>query len=1387
MLRGDRSSANTFAGSTGSGGDKLPTNTRASIEPGAWIAGRYRVEGTLGSGGMARVYRVTDNASGRDLALKLLFVSTPAVTALFEREFHTLIQLSHPRVIEVYDFGVDRQGSFYTMELLDGGDLRERSPCNWRVACALLFDVCSSLALLHSRRLVHRDVTPRNVRCTRAGHAKLIDFGAMEPMGRCDTLVGTPAFIAPEVLSRLTMDGRTDLYSFGATLYYALTGAVPYPARDFQELRDAWQQRPLPPSYYAPDVPESLDTLVLSLLEIQNEMRPRGTFEVMQRLAGIAGLAEPEVVDVAQAYLSTPSLVGRDETLSVIGQVLDDTRRTGRGAALLIRGPRRIGRSRVLDAAVTRAKIVGALVLRVSANGSGAGAGLRVLIEQLLLSVPGAAQALAVELDAVSAGEQVATKPERQAFDVLELPRAERQRLLLSLITGFAQRHTIVIAVDDVARMDEPSRALLTAFVDAAPRHRMLVVVTQESTVEAGASTALALLATLCTPLPLPPLDYLQTQALMSSVFGDVPNLQLISQRVFSRTQGNPGLALELVQYLVDAGRVVYHRGGWTLPSDLDDVDLPLGDQALVRRLAQANEVARALLGAHALSLHDGFTRDEYRLLLPQGEAGAIDAAIDRLLAQQILASDGRSFWLTHRVVGSWFLPRLTLEEARSCHIGLVNVYAQRAASPMLLARHCLMGELFERGLAILLQTLAQAKDAELLAEASGLDADQICAVLDLALSAAERFERAPRELAELRSWLSTVSAAADPNYHRRAAAGWRAQLERDSGWCYLQEPDQSGDAGERLTRALMRASATYEETPVALRVYRPDEAIRNVAHYVAASVALGTRVYDGALLSSLPALLEPFAVLSPILHAMWQNSLAAFEISQPWSVLKARRRWLSALEHLPEEASGELSFVVRKIRGGIAFALGLLDARIGLQSAEQWLTMLDADRLHSVNAMYLRKIIRLQYGDLAGAEHCRRQAELLSLQGGSIQLFTNTLAVELFAHSLARDIEGVKAIRERIRPLAARHPGWKPFEHLAEAQFQALAGDRPRALSEVERALSLATPDVNEPQRVSLAWPASVALYLELLTEADRVQEAIDYGVRALAGSSPLTQADAGEMDVSAHPIVRALAQAEAKALKFECAIERISAIVAQQLALGAQGMHLGAAYEVRARIAACAGDSEGFEHYAQLTLQEYRRVPGSALAARHTALLSEESALAGFNSRGAAFVSTTRTHQYLTSQRTAAALIEQEMSDAADRSERARRALQIVCDAHRAYAGQLYLCCDSGVELVASQGTEALPRDLALDVSRLIQRELEADDMATVAAERDASLRPRANASLHVLTTRFNDRDMIVGVVAMADGTAIDAAKRTQLLQALAGYLLRAGDAIAASAADA
>jgi serine/threonine-protein kinase len=184
------------------------------------------------------VYRVRDERSGRRLALKQL---TPPdderrslITSQFQREYHILSQLAHPRIIEVYDYGIEGSAPFYTMELLDGEDLHELGKLPWRRACALLCDIAPSLAIVHSRGLVHRDVSARNVRCTSDGRAKLIDFGALAPAGLNQRAVVTPLFVAPEVLALQALDGRADLYGLGALAYWMLNGSLSVSRPDLQ-------------------------------------------------------------------------------------------------------------------------------------------------------------------------------------------------------------------------------------------------------------------------------------------------------------------------------------------------------------------------------------------------------------------------------------------------------------------------------------------------------------------------------------------------------------------------------------------------------------------------------------------------------------------------------------------------------------------------------------------------------------------------------------------------------------------------------------------------------------------------------------------------------------------------------------------------------------------------------------------------------------------------------------------------------------------------------------------------------------------------------------------------------------------------------------------------
>jgi serine/threonine protein kinase len=355
-------------------------------------SGRYRITRALGSGGMAMVHEAHDTVRGTDVALKRLRTDTdPAARrrgiAHLEREFHTLSQLAHPRVVQVFDYGVDCGDPYYTMELLDGGDLQERTPLEWRTACAVAIDICSALSLMHSRRLVHRDLSPRNVRCTSDGRAKLIDFGAMVAMGPSTSVVGTPAICAPELVRLQSLDGRTDLFALGATLYYTLTGRFPYPARTFAQLETMWKLRPPAPSEVVPGISPVLDALVMDLLQLDAALRPSNASEVMQRLRAAAGLAVDEQLLVSQAYLATPSLVGRDTPVARMRRYTSALC-NGRGRAVLIDGPPGVGRTRFLDACVLEGKLAGAAVIRADPTDSLSGefGAARALGRRLLAS-----------------------------------------------------------------------------------------------------------------------------------------------------------------------------------------------------------------------------------------------------------------------------------------------------------------------------------------------------------------------------------------------------------------------------------------------------------------------------------------------------------------------------------------------------------------------------------------------------------------------------------------------------------------------------------------------------------------------------------------------------------------------------------------------------------------------------------------------------------------------------------------------------------------------------------------------------------------------------------------------------------------------------------------
>src|SRR5262245_39618189 len=164
-----------------------------------------------------------------------------------------------------------------------------------------------------------------------------------------------------------------------------------------------------------------------------------------------------------------------------------------------------------------------------------------------------------------------------------------------------------------------------------------------------------------------------------------------------------------------------------------------------------------------------------------------------------------------------------------------------------------------------------------------------------------------------------------------------------------------------------------------------------------------------------------------------------------------------------------------------------MVEAVFGLPSAARWADELDQDPYQRVNALYLRKVVRLEQGDWAGADKLQRAAELLALRARIPQMFNATLAVELGAHARARDLAGVREVIQRMKLEAARFPGWQLFLREAEGRYELLRGDFVQALHCFEQVIELTAPDAELRSRCLPLWVAARAGACEALLGLER------------------------------------------------------------------------------------------------------------------------------------------------------------------------------------------------------------------------------------------------------------------------------------------------------------
>jgi serine/threonine protein kinase/tetratricopeptide (TPR) repeat protein len=386
--------------------------------------GQYSVLGELGRGGMGIVYRVKDKRNERTAALKIVppeSLARPEAALRFKREFRAMQRVQHPNVIRVFEAGTHNECPFFTMELIEGKDirhwldgddpvavdqsrpppagplppqLRERvnDPKRVRRMVEAVVQVGFALGAIHAHRIVHRDLKPDNILVSKAGVVKLMDFGIAKQMtahtehSSGGMVVGTFKYLSPEQALGAELDGRADLYCLGIIMYELLAGRHPfYSENSVGYAYHHARKQPPPIDRFNPEVDPQLKQICERLIEKDpNDRFPTAEDLIASLRGAVDGLVDdssrgarpapagPAMSSPRKDSLFAPALVGRDRELRTLVSLCEQARK-GRGSVAVVAGPRGIGKSRLLREVAARARGIGVDVVVGHATRDGGG------------------------------------------------------------------------------------------------------------------------------------------------------------------------------------------------------------------------------------------------------------------------------------------------------------------------------------------------------------------------------------------------------------------------------------------------------------------------------------------------------------------------------------------------------------------------------------------------------------------------------------------------------------------------------------------------------------------------------------------------------------------------------------------------------------------------------------------------------------------------------------------------------------------------------------------------------------------------------------------------------------------------------------------------------
>jgi hypothetical protein len=1004
--------------------------------PAPRVRSRYRILSLLGEGGMGKVFEAYDEAQDLPVALKRLTRREAELS--FRREFHTLVTHRHPNIVEAFDYGVDDEGAFYTMELLGGVDLRALGRASVETTCTILRDVASALAFLHARRLVHRDLSLRNIRRSRQGCAKLIDFGLLSTVGAEAEIAGTPPYVAPETLRGHPLDHRVDLFALGAVAYFLLSGTHAFPAKSFADIARLHASLPAPVGKLREGIPSILDELVSRMLSIDPLGRPASAVEVIDRMGRLVGRSESDG-DVVRGYMASTTFVGRQREMDLVRERATSAF-NGRGGSLVFEATSGAGKSRLLREVAIEATLRGAVAVLVDGDaGQEPYAAFRSAVAKLQELAPDAL----LEVARPHLPRLGAVLPELGAAigGRVESPRQERgdsplaiQRELQEIVFAFAKTRPLTLLVDDVQRADEASLAVFASVTKPPPGAALLVVATRATDEQPRASVALADLLRTSDVSLLRGLGRDDIQSFVGALFGDVPNRAKLADVIHEAGGGSPLLCTEIAQHLVASGTVRYLDGMWVVPDDVAVDTLPKRlDDAMNARTASLSRRARDTARAIATYGRELSLALTVTLGTPRLEAEVFEA-IDELVARGVLIGDGSVFRLAHRAVRDALLRVLGEDERRALHGRVAD-----ALAPALREHPELEGEvgyhMLKAGRAGEAAPLLYRAGKRLYEAQSLRDAIPI---LEAALTAYRDVPGSAAIAGELRYHLIVAGAMADRDLVLRQGDSAFLAAWRDAGL----------DVGERVARVLGRHIGILCALVVASirKLLRPVErpspalAIRNALTLATATFATYAHLKAFARMEPLLEhlrLFDSFRRLMP--HFTYRVSLAMYELVSG-RLASTRRHCDAALVALGGDGLIPLSKYERNAAEAVA------------RNTRAWVAVIDHDRAfeHDIAAVermdlpsfgfccaVYRAIFHRHRGEEPLAQEMEARAERIRMQLGAPWMWEGVLWQQSsLAYAVTRDALGLKRCIEELTRMQDQGYELADFIDLARANY---------------------------------------------------------------------------------------------------------------------------------------------------------------------------------------------------------------------------------------------------------------------------------------------------------------------------------------------------------------